>query len=68
MIAHTHGTQLIMFSFLNGSDWLDPSKFRTMFDVCNTHADMANKLRPIGGPWSFSKNENFSWWSDLGRY
>ena len=24
-----------------------------MFDVCNTHADMANKLRPIGGPWSF---------------
>ena len=27
MIAHTHGAQLIMFSFLNGSDWLDPSNF-----------------------------------------
>ena len=52
MYAQKHGTQLIKIC-LHGSDWLDPSTFRITFDVCNTNASVANKLRPIGGPWSF---------------
>ena len=47
-----NGTKLIKIS-INGSDWLDPSTFRIMFDLYNTNANAANRLRPIGGPWSF---------------
>ena len=32
-----NGTKLIKIS-INGSDWLDPSTFRIMFDLCNTNA------------------------------
>ena len=52
IFAAANGTQLIKFS-LDGSFWLDPSTFIIMFDVCYTHANMANKLCPIGCPWSF---------------
>ena len=47
-----NGTKLIKIS-VNGSDWLEPSAFRIMFDVHNTNTNAANKFRPIGGPWSF---------------
>ena len=46
------GTKLIKMS-LNGSDWLDPSTFRIMFDLYNTNGTPANRLRPIGCPWAF---------------
>ena len=32
---------------------MDPSTFRIMFDLYNTNGTAANRLRPIGGPWSF---------------
>jgi hypothetical protein len=47
-----NGTKLIKIN-INCSDWLDPSTFRIMFDLYNTNNNMANRLRPIGGPWSF---------------
>ena len=50
----TNGTKLIKFH-ISGSDWLDPSSFRVMFDLVNTDAIPNHKLRPIGGPWSFSR-------------
>jgi hypothetical protein len=51
-IYSTTGTKLIKFH-ISGSDWLDPSTFRVMFDLVNTDARADRKLRPIGGPWSF---------------
>ena len=45
--------------YLSVSDWLDPSTFRVMFDSSNTNANMANKLRPIGGPLSFLSRIRF---------
>ena len=53
-IYSTNGTKLIKFH-ISGSDWLDPSTFRVMFDLVNTNATADRKLRPIGGPWSFSR-------------
>ena len=47
-----NGTEIMKIS-INGSDWLDPSTFRIMFDSYNTNANATNRLRPIGGPWSF---------------
>ena len=38
---------------LTGSDWLDPSTLRMMFDLRNTNATEANLLYTISGPWSF---------------
>ena len=52
MYTPTNGTKLIKIN-LNGSDWLDPSTFRIMCDLQNTKSTAANRLRPIGGPWSF---------------
>ena len=52
MYTPANGTQLIKIS-LNGSDWLDPSTIRITFDLYNTNGTAANRLRPIGGPWSF---------------
>ena len=51
-IYSTNGTKLIKFH-ISGSDWLDPSTFRVMFDLVNTDIRADRKLRPIGGPWSF---------------
>ena len=45
-------TKLIKIT-INGSDWLDPSTFRIMFDIYNTNAKAANRLRPIGRQWFF---------------
>ena len=53
-----NGTKLIKIS-LNRSDWLDPSAFRIMFDLYNTNGTAANRLRPIGGPWSFFQECEF---------
>ena len=38
---------------LTGSDWLDPSTLRMMFDLRNTNATEANILYTISGPRSF---------------
>ena len=38
---------------LTGSDWLDPSTLRMMFDLRNTNTTVANQLYPISGPWCF---------------
>ena len=48
----TNGTKLIKIN-IAGTDWLDPSTFRIMFDLQNTNGTAACRLRPIGGPWSF---------------
>ena len=38
---------------LTGSDWLDPGSLRLMYDLVNTNGNLANRLYPISGPWSF---------------
>ncbi|MFM7990516.1 MAG: hypothetical protein ACKPKO_65475, partial [Candidatus Fonsibacter sp.] len=45
----TNGTKLIKIN-IAGTDWLDPSTFRIMFDLQNTGAIAACRLRPIRGP------------------
>ena len=47
-----NGTTFVKIT-IDGSDWLDPTTFRIMFDLYNTNANAAKRLRPIGGPWSF---------------
>ena len=44
---------LIRIVLTGSNDWLDPSTLRIMFDLRNTDATAAHRLRPIGGPWSF---------------
>ena len=46
-----NGTKLVKIN-INGSDWLDSSTFRIMFDSYNTNGNATHRLRPIGGPWS----------------
>ena len=46
------GTKLIKI-VLTGDEFLDPSTFRVMLDVVNTHSDAAKELRVLGGPGSF---------------
>ncbi|MFM7979184.1 MAG: hypothetical protein ACKPKO_07695 [Candidatus Fonsibacter sp.] len=48
----TDGARLIKFQIAS-QEWLDPSTFRIMYDLRNDSDADANKLRPIGGPWSF---------------
>ena len=50
--SSTNGTKLIKIT-ISGNEWLDPSTFRIMYDLHNTDATAAHRLRPIGGPWSF---------------
>ena len=38
---------------LTGSDWLDPSTLRMMFDLRNTDTNPAHLQYPISGPWCF---------------
>ena len=45
------GTKQLKLS-INGSRWLDPSTCHVMFDKFNANGNMANRLRPIGGPWA----------------
>ena len=45
------GVKLVKMN-INGTDWLDPSEFRIMFDFVNAAIVAAHRLRPIGGPWS----------------
>jgi len=48
----TTGTKLIKI-LLSGTDWLDPSTFRIMFDLKNDDGDENHNLYPLGGPWGF---------------
>jgi hypothetical protein len=48
----TSGTKVIRFVLTN-DNWLDPSTVRVMFDLHNTNADPAKRLRTISGAWSF---------------
>ena len=47
------GTRLIKFQ-LSGDNWMDPSTFRIAFDLKNMESDTNKRLRPLGGPHSFS--------------
>ncbi|MFM7989827.1 MAG: hypothetical protein ACKPKO_61985 [Candidatus Fonsibacter sp.] len=47
----TTGTKLIKI-LLSGSDWLDPSTFRIMFDLKMTMGGNHNRYL-FGGPWGF---------------
>ena len=53
-IYSSNGTKLIKFH-ISGSDWLDPSTFRVIFDLVNTDGAANHKLRVIGEPWSLSR-------------
>jgi hypothetical protein len=44
---------LIRIVLIGANDWLDPSTLRIMFDLRNNDTVTAQKLRPIGGPWTF---------------
>ena len=46
------GTKLIRI-LLTGDNWLDPSRFRVMFDLNNDETNVVKALRPLGGPWTF---------------
>ena len=48
----TTGTKLIKI-LLSGTDWLDPSTFRIMFDLNNDDGGGNHNLYPVGGPWGF---------------
>jgi hypothetical protein len=48
----TTGAKLIQI-LLSGTDWLDPSTFRIMFDFKNDDGAENHNLYPVGGPWGF---------------
>jgi hypothetical protein len=52
--TNKNGTQVIII-MLTGDSWLDPSTLRVMFDLTNNDPEISHELRPIGGPWAFSR-------------
>ena len=57
----TAGTKVIRFRLAGDGSWLDPSTFRTVFDVINADANPGAKmLRPIGKAHAFFRRLRIS--------
>ena len=55
------GTKVIRFRLAGDGQWMDPSTFRIMFDVVNTHGTPeTNRLRPIGKAHAFFRRLRIS--------
>ena len=54
-IYSTNGTKLIKI-LVSGDSWMDPSTFRTQYNLVNNDATLAHVLRPLGGPGSKHAN------------
>jgi hypothetical protein len=52
-IYKTNSGTKVLKIVLNSNDWLDISTVRLMFDLKNTNADAAKRLRTVSGPWAF---------------